>query len=234
MSKISKEGFLENVANHTMTVHQDNGVYRHLEFSNNGSSNQKFSLVTYPHHLVFSGDMGTYVFSRVEDMFRFFRNEELIINAYYWSEKVQSTSRNGGLKTFDSSLVMKSIESRVDTICDEIEGYFEDYQGSEYSTENDFEAAFRAEVKDHFKYKDMDEYRYISSIDSFNSGVINKLDFIDCWEWMDSETFSSRYLWCCYAVVWGIQQYDKLNKSVDEFCNEPHVFSTSVKVTTTD
>tara|TARA_R110001583_G_scaffold21308_3_gene80841 strand:- start:3220 stop:3888 length:669 start_codon:yes stop_codon:yes gene_type:complete len=205
-----KEGFLKNIANHTMTVLQDNGVYRHLEFSHNGSSNQKFSLVTYPQHLVFSGDMGTYVFSRLNDMFEFFRNEKLVINAYYWSHKVESISKNGGVMVFDEGLVTKSIATRVDDICADLDGYFEDNQDEDIETVEAFEAAFRAEIKSHFEYGEMDEYRHVSTIDDFDSTVIANLDFTDCWEWMDNETFSGRYLWCCCAVVWGIQEYDKL------------------------
>jgi hypothetical protein len=204
-----KESFLTNVSNHSMNVLQDNGVYRHLEFSNNGSSNQKFSLVTYPNHLVFSGDMGTYVFSRLHDMFGFFRNPELSINAYYWSEKVESISKNGGLKVFDEDLLNESIETRVNDICADIEDWFEDNKDEEIETVEAFEAAFRAEIKSHFECAEMDEYRHISTIDDFQSSVIDDLDFTDCYEWMDTECLSSRYLWCCHAVVWGIQQYDK-------------------------
>lgn len=210
-----EESFLNNVSNHSMKVLQDNGVYRHLEFSNNGSSNQKFSLVTYPHHLVFSGDMGAYVFSRIQDMFEFFRNKELGINPYYWSQKVEAVSKGSGINTFDSDLVMKSIKQRINSICHDIEEYFDEYEGDEYETAELFEAAFRDEVTEHFDDADMDEYRYISVIDGFKSEVIKDLEFIDSGEWINGEAYSSRYLWCCYAMVWGIQQYDKERAKAD-------------------
>lgn len=213
---LTVEGFLENVASHTMNVQQDNGIYRHITFSNNGSSCQKFSIVTYPHHLVYSGDMGTYVFSRVNDMFEFFRNDDLRINPYYWSEKVEAAARHGGINTFNSDLVMKSIKQRVDSICHDIEEYFDEYEGDEYETVELFEAAFRDEITEHFDNAEMDEYRYVSVLDDFESEVIKDLEFIDSGEWINSEAYSSRYLWCCHAIVWGIQQYDESIKSTKE------------------
>jgi hypothetical protein len=211
--ELVKKNFIADVSKHSMKVLNDNGVYRHLEFSNNGSFDQKFSLVTYPHHLVFSGDMGTYVFSRVEDMFDFFHSDTLRINASYWAEKVEAVCRSDGLKTFDLDLVMKSINNRVEHICSEIDDYFEDYEDEEYETVEAFEAAFRAEVEEHFAYEDMDKFRYISVIEDFDSDVINNFEFADDFEWLDDEGYSERYLWCCHAIVWGIQAYNKLTKT---------------------
>src|ERR1035438_10338294 len=73
-NKKQPESFLADVAEHAMAVMQDNGVYRHLRFRKPGSSNMWFDLITWPGSLVISGDMGTWAFSRVEDMFAFFRS----------------------------------------------------------------------------------------------------------------------------------------------------------------
>lgn len=73
---LTVERFLQDVADHKMTVVMDNGVYRHLRFANSDSKlafNQWFDIVTWPGFLAYSGDMGCFVFSRLKDMFEFFR-----------------------------------------------------------------------------------------------------------------------------------------------------------------
>lgn len=93
--------FLINTANHTMKVHRDDGIYRHLEFSRNGSNSYRFDLVTWPGYLCVTGDMGTWTFSRITDMFDFFtashfgRQESFLINPGYWSEKFESGAGRG-------------------------------------------------------------------------------------------------------------------------------------------
>jgi|SRR5665213_1794470 len=93
---MNAEQFLADVANHELTIKQDNGLYRHLYFRQLGNSNMWFEIVTWPGALTINGDMGSWSFSRVDDMFRFFRSKELRINSSYWAEKITSESRYGG------------------------------------------------------------------------------------------------------------------------------------------
>lgn len=83
-----KEKFDRNITNHQMAIRFDAGIYRHLVFRNPESSAMWFEIVTWPGSLVYTGDMGTFVFERIPDMFEFFRNAE--INPHYWSEKVEA------------------------------------------------------------------------------------------------------------------------------------------------
>lgn len=92
--------FRKDVAQHRMTVIHDHGVHRHLRFGKPGDSNLSFQITTWPGYLCYSGDMGCYVFFRVEDMFRFFRGER--INPGYWAEKVQAEDREG-VKEYDEN-----------------------------------------------------------------------------------------------------------------------------------
>jgi hypothetical protein len=75
VKEITEEVFLKDVEKHEMKVLLDNGLYRHLRFAATGqySWNQWFEIITWPGKLAYSGDMGTYVFERIEDMFEFFR-----------------------------------------------------------------------------------------------------------------------------------------------------------------
>ena len=71
MTTLTLEQFLDDVKNHELTIHQNNGVYRHLTFKNADDCHQSFNITTFPNHLVITGDMGTLVFSRLYDMFNF-------------------------------------------------------------------------------------------------------------------------------------------------------------------
>src|ERR1700722_10858892 len=97
MRECTEAQFLKDVANHKMTVLLDSGIYRHVEFKKPGRCDMWFDLITWPGCLTVRGDMGTWTFARVEDMFKFFRSNpnKLEINADYWSEKL-CTGVHGG------------------------------------------------------------------------------------------------------------------------------------------
>jgi hypothetical protein len=73
----SEQSFLKDIANHQLEILLDNGVYRHLRFKANANSwNMWFDVVTWPGFLAYSGDMGCFVFTRIADMFEFFRSNK--------------------------------------------------------------------------------------------------------------------------------------------------------------
>ncbi len=72
-SQCDEARFLKDVANHEMQIIRDDGVQRHLRFKKPGTMCYHFDLITWGGHLCYTGDMGTYVFTRVHDMFDFFR-----------------------------------------------------------------------------------------------------------------------------------------------------------------
>jgi len=80
----NSDQFLADVAGHKMTVLLDNGLHRHLRFrSSKDSWNMWFEIVTWPGCLMLHGDMGSWCFSRLDDMFAFFRSDKMAINAHY-------------------------------------------------------------------------------------------------------------------------------------------------------
>jgi hypothetical protein len=188
------ESFLRDVAGHTMAVMQDNGVYRHIRFrqASPASWNMWFDLVTWPGNLAIRGDMGTWVFSRVEDMFTLFRsrNRELRINASYWCEKVESESRFGGpSRKFDG-------ESFKANVLLSLDGY-----GLEDEEKQEITAVLQEEV---FSLEDE-----LSARKALADFEYNGFSFQDPWE-IQGQGYSHHFIWCLHAIVWGIQQYDKL------------------------
>ena len=89
--QLTPDTFLQDVAQHQIHVIRDDGVYRHVRFKRPDTYCSHFDLITWPGHLCYTGDMGTYVFTRLRDMFDFFRrpdNEKWHrIDRRYWAEK---------------------------------------------------------------------------------------------------------------------------------------------------
>lgn len=189
MSSITEQGFLDCVKSHKINVLMDNGVYRHIRFKAPDTGNQYFDLITYPEFLVYSGDMGCFVFTRLHDMFNFFRGDG--INPGYWHEKLEAHDRMDGSEEFDvdtfHSIVRESANQQIDDMgidvekADEIREELEDAIGG---VENEYEA------------------RKVAS--DFDMHGVN---FPDFWEY-SLERFTYRYLWACHAIQWGIGQYD--------------------------
>lgn len=218
MTTITQETFLKDVENHEMTIIADTDFVRSIRFKQPNTTNRYFDITTWNGHLCISGDMGTYVFSRLPDMFTFFRNCKP--NLGYWGEKLEAVSRFSGYKEFDTNLVEQSIKKRVDEICEEIEGYFDNldkHEKEEYPTKEALEAAFREEVESYFECEDLGEYRFLAAIESFESSVITDLTLIYEGEygWITTEKPSYQYVWVCHAIPWAIEQYDKF-KSENE------------------
>lgn len=179
---------LIDVANHKLTVRLDNGLYRHILFRRPSDSNMWFELITWPHSLTVHGDMGTWSFSRVDDMFTFFRSGQLRINASYWCEKINSESRFGGpSEKFNADTFKANVLSSLD-------GYeLSDQQKS------DIVEALEEEV-----FGEEDESAARRALSDFKH---DDFTFSDSWE-IGGKGYTYHYLWCLYAIVWGIQQYD--------------------------
>lgn len=190
------ERFLNDVKNHQLTIHQNNGVYRHLTFKNPESTHYYFNITTYPEYLVITGDMGSLIFSRLTDMFNFFRSDDLRINPSYWSEKIESTGYDAKLASyseFDIDIVEKNAQEDLNNHLDE----------------NDTLSSYdRYELTMEFDEKIMcasDEWEIVEAIRNFNC---NGFKFVDFWE-SDPRKYLSRYIWLCYAIVWGIKKFDE-------------------------
>lgn len=184
--KFTLKRFREDVKDHKIQILHDDGVYRHLRFKKQGTINYSFELVTYPNHLVISGDMGCYVFSRqTHDMFRFFAsdrlNDPISINPHYWTEKLQACSLFGSCQ--DSYYPWKyfDYEASLESILD----YIEDHKQHQHI------------LKD------------LNDCEETSGAIINVLKTYGLTDGYDYLVFSYSFhvLWCMYAIVWGIQKY---------------------------
>lgn len=189
-SKITKELFHEEVKNHKLAIVKDDGLYRHLDCSK-GSFDQHFQIITWPGYLAITGDMGDFVFTRTDDMFAFFRNYKRDINPGYWAEKcVAESTRENGIKEFSVEQFRENVLSHARLVLDLDED-------SELPEDIEEEIAPLLEAED--------EWECVTAMRDFSS---DKIDFTDFWE-APCTRGTWHYLWCLYAIVWAIAEYDR-------------------------
>ena len=202
--------FPRDVDHHVMTVLHDDGNIRHLRFKRPGSSSYWFDINTWDNMLVISGDMGCNVFSRIPDMFEFFRSDSGHgdgINPGYWAQKLQATSVFGGLKEFDEDRFNRAVmEYLVEWIRDH----------RSYTTKEDRRELWDAVVSGvvHADGDSMGARKQIACND-FTHVVNSRLrfQFVDFWE-RSFDDFTFHFYWCCYAIAWAVKQYDARKEAV--------------------
>lgn len=207
----SEEQFLKDVSTHAMKVELDNGVHRCITFRKPNSSDMYFTLTTWPGYLCISGDMGTFVFTRLADMFEFFRGRdegELRINPQYWSEKCEASERRSrrdgdGVEDYDEETFAARVKEDFDQ-------YFEDADPEEREETE----AKKKELWEEIRYEvlsrsDSESEAVRAAMDfdyKFEDG--STFDFGDFWD-HDLREYTYHFLWCLYAIAWGIRQYDQ-------------------------
>jgi hypothetical protein len=214
------ERFAEDTKGHVLTVERDEGLQRHLQFKRPGDRAYWFDIVTWPGVLVLHGDMGTYVFSRIADMFDFFRRDgDGRINPSYWAEKLQGqfrTKADRGME-FSQELFRQAVKTdfrqrwrgRCNTADD-----FEQRRECWESVQNEVlgaacdgeDAAIRAAIAFTFP---------LPRNSALFSG--DKFEFVDFYEHNFYE-YRFDFIWCLRAIVWGIEQYD-VSKAAKELAH---------------
>jgi hypothetical protein len=206
----SDEQFQEDVKNHRMKVLHDDGVYRHLEFSD-GSFKHRFYLTTWPGHLCVTGDMGSYLFSRIPDMFEFFRGCKP--NYSYWHEKVLAQDRNTPVKEFSKEAFKENVE---DIKNEAIKGIIREFE--EVGTDPSDTCEIVGKIFDHFieeldcesissyeyAYNFMEEYLEYKDEDGTLGSYLQGFWSEGC----NCEEYSYWFTWCCNVIPWAIAVYD--------------------------
>jgi hypothetical protein len=201
-----QQRFERDTAEHKMTAIRDDGVNRHLMFRKADSSSYWFEILTWPGALCIRGDCGTYVFSRLTDMFEFFRTDDrgdlakLYINTCYWCEKLQATDCNGygkgAAKVFSSEKFAARVKERFDSYLEDREVSDEKRASLWYDIES--------EILDYSC--DDNGHESFSRLHDFHDADHPRL-FEDCWEW-NCEEYTFHFMWNLYAIAWAIRQYD--------------------------
>jgi hypothetical protein len=194
----SEKRFLHDVREHKIEVVRDDGKYRHIRFRRESSSVYWFDIITWPGYLCLTGDCGTNVFCRVEDMLTFFRDGaegDLRINPGYWGEKCRAQDGDG-IKEYSPEKFRESIKEWFDQ-------YVEEYDQANDDLWDDIESSV-------LYHADDGHVRALDAAMGFHHGDFSFQDF---WEY-DVTTYKFHYLWNIYAIVWGIREYDAEKSNV--------------------
>ena len=237
------ERFPKDVAEHHMTVLRDDGLYRHVRFLRvaanpetgkpEKSSFYWFDLITWPGCLAVNGDCGSYLFSRTDDMFEFFRGGR--INPGYWAEKVRA---GGRVKEYSEDRFRELVADYINSGDEEFPSLAQEWPGLAGAVEKQIftdgeiwhEHGARAALTEFshgvtFKGKcpscdaaveglpEADAYSWASQhrVQAGHAVYPSRDDgfeFTDVWEW-DLSDWDWQFLWCCHAIQWGIGQYDR-------------------------
>jgi hypothetical protein len=194
--------FIRDVSKHKMVVIRDDGIYRHLRFTRPDTFCMQFDILTWPGYLCVTGDMHSWLFTRTQDMFTFFRqNGELSaalpINPDYWGEKLVASASNGrhasGATEYSADLFKEAVRERWAEHCRSNDVSF--IKSEELWEELENCVLYRAD--------DGEQLAHEAARDFDSCGM--KLE--DFWE-TTLHVYKHHFIWCCYAIVWGIQQYD--------------------------
>lgn len=202
--------FLSDVAGHRMTIHQDDGVYRHLQFSKPGTNCYRFDINTWPGYLCVTGDVGTWTFSRLRDMFEFFGGAfEDGINTVYWSEKFEAGSgcnRELICQQYDHDSFCKDlIKWQNDYLQVDNAEPEEDTDWNDDSGEDSDEARIRETVRELTRADFCNEHEAWQAV--YNADWPDSVSVWDICDGITFKTYTSHFRWILFAIVWGISRY---------------------------
>lgn len=178
--------FAGNTAEHRLTILHDDGVYRHIIMAKPSTGLYRYELITWPGHLAVGGDMDTYVFARVQDMFTFFRGHK--VNPSYWAEKVQDGRER--TSSYSEDLFKACV--------------MDELKRMPVPNLNDKQREARAELLE--RMTDGDAHHLEGARELLTDAERGGL-FSDTWEWR-LEDWDWHFLYCLNAIVAGIAAYD--------------------------
>jgi hypothetical protein len=192
------ERFKADVQGHTVTVLRDDGLYRHLRCSD-GTYHMAFDVVTWPGYLCYAGDMGSYVFSRLPDMFEFFRGRRsAMIDRGYLAEKAVAADKHDGIREYSEELFRAAVRSDFESLTEDWTDAGKEALWCQIEDEvlpfasDGLQRAVQA-VMD-FQFYDADTGKPTAAFHDFYEHRL--------------EDYTGRFWWCCYAIPWAIEHYD--------------------------
>lgn len=229
--------FAKDTAHHEMTVLHDEGLYRHLRFRQPNDTDGKkwtgaywFDLITWPGCLAINGDMGSFLFSRTDDMFTFFRGRKP--DPGYWAQKVRA---GDGIKRYSEDWFRQLVAEAAGECAEDWPGLTEAVETQILRNGDAYFEEGARQLLDGFQFgatvtaccscgrvcegiSPGEEVRWETghrAMAPIGSGAhtvtwqqVEGFRFTDTWEW-DLSDYTHQFLWCCHVIPWGISVYDK-------------------------
>ena len=211
--------FLLDTAFHRLEIIRDDGLYRHLRMKQPGTYCYYFDIITWPGYLTVTGDMGTWTFSRIADMFDFFGPWEGGINTGYWSEKLEA---GAGCSAFEMLAKEYDHEAFCQSLKESLSEYLEDSEGDQpededWDDDDDAPDSDKAKVREIYRElcnsgfsNDWEAYQAVYEADWLESWSA-----WDVWDGLMFKTYTSHFRWILFAITWAIAKYHN-TKLVDK------------------
>jgi len=191
--------FMAEMAKHTLTIKQDDGHYKHLVMAEAGEFENAFEVIAFPHHIMITGDMGTYCFSRTLDMMKWFikDGDKAIaspqIELHRWYSKLVSTDSYLGAKKKSLTLAKQEVEQNRDF-------YINEYP--------DQASIINSAFDDLIDYAEMGVEMLLIEMYGFSFTIDgNEHQPFTDFEADTVEAYVSQFAWCCYAINFAIGEY---------------------------
>lgn len=183
--KIVKTRFDEDIKKHVITMKHDDGLYKHYLCQRPNDCFEWFEIITWPGKLCISGDMGSFLFARTENMVNFMSDH--IRSRSYIAEKCIAHEN-------------KIREFKKDIFYEQLDELIKDKQSNEttYEEMNEIQEKID-EIKESFSY-------YESEYDAEKAMYESEL-FSD--ELPDCKYFTYHFLWCLHAIEWFCDNHNK-------------------------
>ncbi|QIN94374.1 hypothetical protein SEA_ABBA_45 [Arthrobacter phage Abba] len=191
--------FAADVADHELTIKHDAGLYRHLLIKAPGAREFWHEIITSPGQLTVRGDMGAYVFARLDDMFDFFVDDSRAgnwINPGYWAEKLEAAAPDSPARVYSTAVAERVIREHA-TELRESWDYLAD------------PLAYWAEIDELVNVAEQGEDRLRQAVEDFEHWGAT---FSDSHEW-DFSDYSYRFIWNLHAIVRAIKSYRAVKRA---------------------
>lgn len=214
---------------HRMKIIRDEGLYRHIRFQEPGTSIWHFDLVTWPGHLVITGDLEDFHFARLSDMFEFFRGPVGRINPSYWSEKLCGHAQR--YKSYSPEVFKRRVFEHFREWCEWNDGphrpLWQAICESVLSDDEIHDEGTARQAVHNFRFTPIvdrvraaqEEFVPHRREEDFKPHLVQRpgrrarragggsFEFTDSWEW-DLTEYDWHFLLSLHAIVWGIRRYD--------------------------
>ncbi|HIE4916020.1 TPA: hypothetical protein ACXNLX_000322 [Klebsiella aerogenes] len=203
--------FLLDTTFHRLEIIRDDGLYRHLRMKQPGTSCYYYDIITWPGYLTVTGDMGTWTFSRIADMFNFFGAWEGEINTHYWSEKLEAgagcSARELLAKEYNHEAFCRSLkESMREYLDDSEEDQTEDEDwDDEDETPNSEKAKVREAVRELCRGEFSNEWEAYQAV--YEADWPDRWSSWDICDGLTFKTYTSHFRWILFAITWAISKY---------------------------
>lgn len=206
----AREHFESFIGEHEMTVLldtlDDRTPYRHLRFAKPGTNMYSFSLVTWPGHLAIGGDLQDFTFSRLHDMFAFFRGN---VNPSYWAEKIVAGSgRTDRGQAFSAEVYAEVVRCII-------EDWESDFDPDEYASLKEYA---ESELLEELPGDSTQAYTMLSEFEFSRPGSYRSVKIADAWDYGPFDGYDHHVLLCLHAIQWGVAKY--LTEFPDRFIPE--------------